>query len=47
VQDEDARIEKEMKKVEAMTRSILMEEGKRFDYSMRKATDMKPWGPEH
>ena len=30
-----------MKKVEAMSRNIFMEDEKRFDYSKRKATDMK------
>ena len=41
MQEEDVRIEKEMKKVDAISRSIFMEEEKRFDYSKRKATEMK------
>ena len=38
---EDARIEKEMKRLDALARSIFIEEELTFDYSKRKATDMK------
>ena len=39
--DEDRRIVEEMKRVESMARSIFIEEEMTFDYSKKKATDMK------
>ena len=40
-QDEDKRIMEEMKRIEAMARTIFIEEEMIFDYSKKKATDMK------
>ena len=40
-QDEDKRIMEEMKRIQAMARSIFIEEEMTFDYSKKKATDMK------
>jgi hypothetical protein len=38
---EDERIKSEMKKIEAMARNLFVEEEKTFDYSKKRATDMK------
>ena len=40
-QAEENRIKQEIKKVEAMARSVFMEEEMTFDYSKKRATDMK------